>query len=385
MTKKILLFPFLLILVILLAGCAAPPSTATQPSAPPASEAAPATATPRAIVANPSFSGFDMLTNEIGWALTRGSLLRTEDGGATWFDITPPKAEGDAGGKMISASVDFLDTQTGYLLLRSVDDSRVGTIYLTKDGGATWIQGEVPFGCSDLQFIDLQHGFAMMDMGAGAGSMGVAIYTTSDGGASWTRVFQHDPTLDASLPLSGIKNGMTFLDPQHGWITGSRPMDGDVYLFRTEDGGYTWAQQPISLPEGYESAMTMTEPPVFFEGGKGFLSVFLFGNENQLDVYTTNDGGETWQSSPALIPWGGQAVFYSAKGAVVWNGTAFYHTQDAAQSWSTTLPNMLFGDNFAQMDFTDASHGWALILNDEGNASLYRSVDGGATWEALTQ
>ena len=365
---------------ILLAACTSSPQT--KPPASGTAEPVVSTRTPRPKVDAPEILQFDMLTEDTGWALTRDALLRTEDSGKTWFDITPPNAEGDVAGKMTSAVVYFLDSRTGYLLMRSVEDSSVGTIYFTEDGGETWKWGKVPFGASVLQFPDAAHGFAMMDLGAGAGSMGVAIYATSDGGANWTRVFQHDPMLDASLPLSGIKNGISFFDETRGWVTGSRPMDGDVYLFRTDDGGYTWTQQPIALPEGCESALTMTESPVFF-GKTGFLPVFLFGEENQLDIYTTKDGGETWTSSPSLIPWGGQCVFYSATGAVVWNGTAFYHSEDAAQTWSITIPDRVFGDDFVQIDFTDAANGWALTLAESGHVSLYRSTNGGATWEAL--
>ena len=50
------------------------------------------------------------------------------------------------------------------------------------------------------------------------------LFQTSDGGATWLSVYNNDPTRpdsSNSLPLSGIKNGMTFLDANTGWVTGT--------------------------------------------------------------------------------------------------------------------------------------------------------------------
>ncbi len=43
----------------------------------------------------------------------------------------------------------------------------------------------------------------------------------------------------ASLPGSGHKGGISFLDMNHGWIGGDIPMNDYFYFYATTDGGAT--------------------------------------------------------------------------------------------------------------------------------------------------
>ena len=46
-------------------------------------------------------------------------------------------------------------------------------------------------------------------------------------------------------------------------------------------------------------------------------------------------------------------------------------------------PNVNFGDSVRDMDFVSTSTGWMVDVDDNGNLALYRTVDGGTTWNAL--
>ena len=81
----------------------------------------------------------------------------------------------------------------------------------------------------------------------------VYLYQTSDGGATWMLKYANDPSQpNNTLPFSGHKNGMTFRDTSTGWVGGYVPSPGAVYLYKTTNGGTSWAQQSLALPAGYE-------------------------------------------------------------------------------------------------------------------------------------
>ncbi|MBU2610833.1 MAG: hypothetical protein KJ606_07805, partial [Chloroflexi bacterium] len=205
------------------------------------------------IVASPVITFIDMLDEMNGWAAGEAYILRTGDGGLTWLNATPA---GLASVGFVTSF--FMNATTAWLVLPSADYT-TGTLYQTADGGLSWVSSPVPFSGGSLQFLDAQNGWMLASLGAGAGSEAVAVFQSTAVGANWNQVYVNDPTLPGSsdsLPLSGQKSGMTFLDATRGWVTGSVPMDGYVYLFKTQDGGHSWARQEVSLPAGFETAMT---------------------------------------------------------------------------------------------------------------------------------
>jgi len=344
-------------------------------------------------VASPSLVSIDFQDENNGWGLAindNGYVLRTVDGGVTWLDATPAEI-GPIG---YSASLSVLDTNTVWVLLSGAD-FYTGTLFHTTDGGLTWTSNPVPFGGGILQFLDTNTGRVLADRGAGAGSNAVELYQTSDGGVTWVSVFHNDPTQPGSsdsLPLSGIKNGMTFLDANTGWVTGTRPVDGEIYLFATHDGGQTWAQQAVPLPAGYEAYQYMPQTPVFF-GSQGFLPLTVYlTNLVEHTFYTTNDGGVTWIGDPTdanrvIAP--GHYAFADALHAWSWDGGPnLYFSTDGAQTWAGMAASLDLTDRLAQIDFIPSTTvpftGWALAgIDDAGHSQLYRTTDNGANWMPL--
>jgi photosystem II stability/assembly factor-like uncharacterized protein len=216
----------------------------------------------------------------------------------------------------------------------------------------------------------------------------VEIYQTSDGGATWLSVFHNNPTqpgASASLPLGGIKNGMTFLDTRAGWVTGSIPQDGIVYLYTTQDGGISWSRQDLPLPAGFAANQYLPHAPVFF-GKDGFLPLVVYMPDSTgFTFYHTNDGGQTWKGDPADIskvikP--GLPAFADAMHAWSWDGGAIlYSSQDGAQTWESSTTSLDLGGRLAQLEFVPAPEhrftGWALTgVDDSGQSQLYRTTDG---------
>ena len=155
------------------------------------------------VVTSPGLAKIAMLDEHNGWGISDTAILRTTDGGATWYDLTPQNA-GKLGFFVASS---FVDSQHAWILVPDQNDMLKGTLFRTSDGGESWDYPPVPFGGGDLRFLDAKHGWMMASLGAGAGSMGVAIYQTNDGGSSWTDTYTNDPNVQGagdSLPLGGI-------------------------------------------------------------------------------------------------------------------------------------------------------------------------------------
>ncbi|MBN1666302.1 MAG: hypothetical protein JW862_04415 [Anaerolineales bacterium] len=331
----------------------------------------------------PQFTQLDMLTELDGWAISEQAVLRTTDGGLSWYDLTPAGVTDLGYGTGFTA----LDDQRAWLLVGDpADPVNAGTLYHTTDGGLNWQAIPVPFGSGALSFVNPQQGWLMLSLGVGAGSMAVAVFRTEDGGSNWQQVYTNDPNLPEagdSLPLGGLKSGITALDRQTAWVYGTIYAPGQVYLYKTVDGGQSWMQQSLPLPANAENSEIVVEGPAFFSLQDGLLALRLYGEAARVALYWTRDGGITWQLAPALVPEGRQVVMVDMQTAFIWDGRGFPHTRDGGNSWQAGPPNLDFGDQFASMDFVNASTGWVLIADAEGQRSLYKTTDAGQTWFQL--
>ncbi|MBT3338866.1 MAG: hypothetical protein HN855_08845 [Anaerolineae bacterium] len=375
-------YKFSLILLtglLLITACSIPPSDTKEKAfdTPPSAEVAEAVALPTPaleIVPAPILTQIKMLDAQNGWGQADGMVLRTEDGGTTWLDVTPA----DSFNNPAYSKSFFLDAKIGWVLLEDLDSPTVGTIFRTTDGGISWRWRNTPFGRSDFGFLDAETGYALTGLGAGAGSMGVAIWETKNGGGDWDRTFLHEPGFEFTLPFNGIKNGISYRDPLSGWVTGSIPKDGVIWFYRTRDGGFSWEEQPLDMPLGYESAQTSTNAPRVFDGGVILLPIYLLGEESAMVFYRSTDNGETWTAT-LPVPTYGKYAIASSNEIIAWDGgTTLYASQDGGETWSFHATNWQPNDLLRALDFVSATEGWA--LSEDG---LYRTIDGGKTWESL--
>ena len=385
------------VFVVLLTGCnisvtsfpASPASTvekeATEipPTPYPDTPAPPAIAAPP--VEAPALLEIHFLNELDGWGVSEAWLVRTNDGGLTWYNVTPPDVE------EIGAAVETFILDNEHAWIQKPDFNNFpnnGLLYHTADGGLTWTISSTPFSGGDLSFIDEQSGWMLADLGVGAGSNAVAVFQTRDGGATWTQTYTNDPNdpeASDSLPLGGLKADLVPLNMQTAWVGGVVYSPGTVYLFRTDDGGQTWTTVSLELPEGAENFELGIDRDQmqFVSANDGFLVVRMSGDATQTAVYVTNDSGDTWQLTPTLIPEAGDSDFLSAEEVILFNGEQFYVTRDAARTWTTVAPDIVFGDSFAAMDFVNPNNGWIIAVAGDVR-SLYRTHDGGATWLPVT-
>ena len=338
---------------------------------------------------DPIIFNFEFFTPTKGWAVTQygNKLLITEDGGQTWLDAVPTSLY-PLPADITSLSIEsfFLDETTAWLRPNAPAGAM---LYHTQDGGRKWAATSVPFDNARYFFVNLLDGFALEDLGAGAGSHYVALHQTSDGGNSWMQVFTHEPGESKSLPESGSKSGLTFLDEDRGWVGGVIPMTDYFYLYTTSDGGVTWTQETdISLPSMFAGSMLEVWQPFFIDSTTGYLPVraLASGGEMHLLIYRSDDSGQTWGFQDSIQD-GRSVDFFTVDEGWAAAGSSLYNTSDGAETWSSASTSGIpAGEFLLRVDFVDSQHGWVLGTPDESTwtpLNLYHTTDGGANWIQL--
>ena len=405
MKNKIAIVLSILALALAAVACQAPWSTTPAPTetvAPTDSVTEPPTEAPTdtpteeptpalPVVTNPIIYTISFFTPDRGWAVTQdgNEVLVTVDGGQTWLNATPAALSPlPAGVTSLGLNPFFLDADTAWVTPGSFG-SGSGTLYHTTDGGQTWSATPTPFDNAMYFFVDANGGYALVSLGVGAGSAYVAIYQTSDAGANWTQVFSHEPGTTASLPGSGHKSGLTFLDMNHGWIGGDIPMNDYFYFYATTDGGANWSQETdIALPAGFSNTFEETQQPFFMGGTVGYLPVRMLtdAGDSYLLIYRTDDSGQTWIYQ-GMVQNGQDVDFDSPTSGWIAADMSLYHSTDGGVTWSAmSLAGIPATDSLLKVDFVDGQYGWVLGTPDPSTMSplhLYRTVDGGATWTQL--
>jgi photosystem II stability/assembly factor-like uncharacterized protein len=196
------------------------------------------------------------------------------------------------------------------------------------------------------------------------------------------------------------------IDATSGWAIGGLGSAGDHVLF-TADGGSNW--KDVTPPETEALSGTQKTALGFFQDTKTAWVTFAImgGNPvpNQVVVWRTSDGGESWQSSQPLDLTGLSEIYFPSDIQFVagQNGwllshvgvgmmhdyVVIYHTTDGGASWKRIIDPYIDGGiqscSKTAMVFTDATHGW--LTGDchgvKAGALLFRSTDAGITWQEV--
>jgi photosystem II stability/assembly factor-like uncharacterized protein len=321
-----------------------------------------------------------MVDAQNGWIITTTNVLRTIDGGATWYNVTPPTRW-----KLDGIGASFLGSNSGWVLTGDPNAPlNTGTLYRTSNGGLQWEEYGTPFGNGEIHFLDTLNGWTMIVAGAGAGNMPVLFYQTTDGGVTWRQVYSNlpgDTSEQTSLPVTGIKSGFTPVSMQEAWVTGQILQTNTVYLYHTTDGGHTWAAVDPKLPFKGE-AQYLTHPPVFFGSQIGLLPTMAGSEGSGTFFFITKNGGNTWTTG-AGVPGSGFTSVVSPNDVFVFFSGVLFVSHDATQTWTNVTPNVALNSNTViGFQFVDTQTGWIVLSNTNGHTSLYKTTDGGQTWAA---
>jgi photosystem II stability/assembly factor-like uncharacterized protein len=271
----------------------------------------------------------------MSWLIENGMLYEKKSDAQSWY-VAP-----NLPSHVTMRVIFLLDESSGWIITASDDESY--TLYSTSNGGESWEKiASLPIASGwypiSIQFTDTQNGWiAIKNLSSNNFSIGNLMHT-SDGGNSWQ-------TLD--LPFG---EPVRFINSQVGWIAGGV---GGNELYKTKDGGHSWSKIPFQLPK--ETRITISLP-VFADPQNGTLyATTPTQDEAQLVLYTTRDGGETWQSADVY----------------------------------TKIPEGLTSINFItpQLGWGTTNVGMCQNMGNENDCilvtTLWHTQDGGKTWESI--
>jgi photosystem II stability/assembly factor-like uncharacterized protein len=234
-----------------------------------------------------TFRGVSAVDAQTAWVSgSRGTVLRTADGGMTWVNVSPAGAE-----KLDIRDVDAIDSQTAYAL--SIGNGDQSRIFKTTDGGRSWVTQFVSPDADAfydaMAFWDTRRGLAFSDSAGGL----LRILTTTDGGQTWTRVATAGlpPALDNEGAFAASGTNVAVWGTQHAWIgTGAA---ATARVLRTLDGGRTWAVSNTPLAAGPTSGIYSI---AFRDALHGIVVGGDYSKENDAvdNVAVTSDRGVTW-------------------------------------------------------------------------------------------
>ncbi|MBS1851253.1 MAG: hypothetical protein JST79_10100 [Acidobacteria bacterium] len=252
-----------------------------------------------------SLRGLSTPSREIFWASgTHGTYLRSLDGGLSWTVGQVPDAEG-----LDFRDVEAFDAETAYLL--SIGNGDLSRIYKTRDGGRHWtlqFTNREPKGFYDcMAFWDSEHGIALGDPVDGQ----VELIATEDGGKSWQAL----PAVSRPRVLAGESGSfaasgtcIAVQSPGHIWFaTGGQ----HARVWHSPDWGSTWQSAETPLAHGQDSSGIFSI--AFEDEGHGVIAGGDYKNPEQggTNLAFTQDGGKTWQVAEATPQWYFSAVSFS--------------------------------------------------------------------------
>jgi photosystem II stability/assembly factor-like uncharacterized protein len=335
-----------------------------------------------------------------GWYEGSTKIWHTDDGGQTWKDVSPPPE--------VWAFNYALDAQTAWAsVCQPEGEGCQAGITRTTDGGETWsVSQSYPRLSADrLKYFNELEGI-ISGCGAAAGSGICNIFETHDGGLTWDPVeyltdHRGDPTdYIGQYQFCNICGDAIYFDLERLVVaSGNMAQFADISfpISITLDRGQTWQHQDLLLPPGmFNPGLIDPLTPRFFGDLEGVLPVELANEDYDqfaIAFYVTQDGGLTW-SFQSLIE-NVQYVDSWSKMDFVTSQDLFFGcdldlcvSHDGAQSWQRLSPNLYFsyvgGEHYVQrFDFVDPLTGWALVGADRKQLTLWKTEDGGESWEIL--
>jgi photosystem II stability/assembly factor-like uncharacterized protein len=304
-----------------------------------------------------------------------GAILRTTDGGETWIDMSKPEYPNFCAVHFISPEIGFI-TGSG------------GTILRTTDGGATWnkiFSGTL--NClAHMHFTDQNNGkiFGYDNENFRFDGSNMEVLNTTDGGVSWSS--EGIPAGGANYPPTAV----AFFDAVNGVgfnIAG--------YLVKTTDGGMSWTQGALINEYAvlYYCALACTQNGGVVLAGGNFSRHSDASVMNTFEVYAnlpllyhSSDGGNTFENLVKLpVP---EYTFAGAASdinhAIVIGGEAtVYKTNDGGVSWEKLLNGSILaslGYYFSSVAMVDSNT--AYIVGGPG--LIIRTTDGGTSWDLQT-
>jgi len=291
----------------------------------------------------------------------RGIICRTTNGGTSWNE------------NMVNEfnsiyELQFLDNANGYFRA-NLDTTHF--ICKTEDLCASWtIKIQHPYPITSYQFLDNSIIYAIM----GDSIASYNIMLSIDSGLSWQR--------SQSIPFFTNKiyinvNGVGFVLSNYARRGGWR---GVLYK---GFNGKNWLIQKFYYPY-LQNIHFVTENVGFISGG--YQSAAHSDPEGR--IFSSSDGGKTWNNSFDSTGWGGRFVFLNEYEGYTLFGSAIYKTSDNGNAWTQVYKNNpdSIGYSFFWNDiyFVDEIKGFVVGRYEDSlshGAGVLVTTDAGESWD----
>ncbi len=236
------------------------------------------------------------------------------------------------------------------------------------------------------------------------GACAGGVWKTTDAGQYWENISDgffntasvgalEVSTADPNVIWAGMGESTIRIDVSHG--------DG---VYRSTDAGTTWKHMGLADTRHIAKVrIHPSNPDIVWVAAFGHA----FGPNSERGVYKTTDGGETWRQvlyrnehsgaidlsvdvrNPRILyatTWEAQRSFWqiSSGGA----GSAVYRSKDGGETWEDIsnkpgLPKGTLGKMGIAASPAQSGRVWCLIQHAEA-PGMYRSDDGGETWQHVS-
>lgn len=281
----------------------------------------------------------------------------------------------------VLTAVSFADARHGWLV--AADCGQPGSaaasgvchtlVYATSDGGRTWSPGErmllVP---RAVQFPERSAGWLVGSIGRQCGSRPCpnVVMQTTDGGRSWIR------TLTTSADLLDL----SFVSPRDGWVLGRTCVPGRtclLVLITTDSAGAAWTNDELPLTGRDVRIQRLDGSTGWIGGAEGGRGVLL----------ASEDGGAHWNRIATPCP-GDWLAFHFLSHTLGWlacpgpaGAPAVYRTADGGRTWQALGQvaggnDSPGGDQVVVLGFSSPRDGWLV----QRSGAVFSTRDGGQTW-----
>lgn len=268
-----------------------------------------------------------------------------------------------------------------------------GTVAHSYDGGKNWRVNQIE-GAEELDFRDVQaidEGTAVV---ISTGSPG-RIYRTTNGGGRWKLCYEN-------------KNPQVFFDSISFWnkrygVAMSDPIDGQLLLVGTNDGGKSWRPLPRSrMPkiEPGEAGFAASGTNMCTLGDQGLAIALANGSSDRVNLTSrilySPDHGSTWSDWRTPIRTNKSSGIFSTcfidrkHGCVVGGNfkkpeltdSNYAVTNDGGETWSTPSPRV--PPSGYRSCVAKLNHGKEVYLIAVGPNGTDLSSDLGAKWRRIS-
>ncbi|GAA1510673.1 oxidoreductase [Streptomyces albidochromogenes] len=278
------------------------------------------------------FRGLAAVGRHAAWvAGSRGTVLRTGDGGRSWRNVSPPGAQ-----DLEFRDVEAFDGRRAVVL--AIGEGEASRILRTDDGGATWTESfrnndpRAFYDC--VTFFDSRNGLAMSDPVDGK----YRILSTGDGGRSWTVL--PDAGMPAAQPgeagFAASGQCLVSAGPRDVWLATGGGATGRV--LHSADRGLTWTATETGIPADDPARGVFA---LAFRDRRHGIAVggdYRAGEPSPHAAARTGDGGGTWRQSAAPPPAYRSGVSWlprTRSGALAVGPTGTDLTRDGGRTWRT--------------------------------------------------